>query len=81
MSNSRIAQENLTELEKRSAPFKDQLHEAWKFIGISPGSPTQSKAEADDSKRYGGFLYHGREEWLLRWLLKKLQSQKDKIPR
>lgn len=72
----------LTELEKNSAPFKDQLFEAAKFVGLDledgDGSFVQNLKSADGSKPA---IYHGREEWLLRWLLKKLQDQKDDAPR
>ena len=78
-SQSRVAQEALTGLEKRSAPFEEQLSEAWKFIGLSAGSTFDFKEEI--SKIYEEYKYHGREEWLLRWLLKKLQSPKDNAPR
>lgn len=38
--------------------------------------------EGDDGeKQPNGATFHGREEWLLRWLLKRLQSQKENIPR
>lgn len=70
------------ELEKGSAPFGDQLSEAWKFIGIDPEHVGRSRAEGNGSdKESQGSSTHGREEWLLRWLLKKLQSPKDEIPR
>jgi nucleolar pre-ribosomal-associated protein 2 len=70
------------ELEKGSAPFEDQLSEAWKFIRIDPEHVGRSGEEKNGSnKEFQGSSTHGREEWLIRWLLKKLQSPKDEIPR
>ncbi|EKD14023.1 uncharacterized protein L3040_007970 [Drepanopeziza brunnea f. sp. 'multigermtubi'] len=81
-STSRAAQEQLALLEKQAAPFGDQLVEAAKFIGV--GLDTIQKCRnggeegAEDRK---SVAYHGREEWLLRWLLKRLQAPKDDVPR
>jgi nucleolar pre-ribosomal-associated protein 2 len=80
-SKSRAAQEKLAELEKGSAPFADQLVEAGKFIGADLDYIGRSGIETDDSEKQNAAAFHGKEEWLLRWLLKKLQSQKDAIPR
>jgi nucleolar pre-ribosomal-associated protein 2 len=33
------------------------------------------------SERSKSATYHGREEWLLRWLLKKMQVAEDGVPR
>jgi len=77
-STSRLAQEKLAELEKASAPFHDQLAEAAKFIGVDLEALGRV-TNGDFEERPEG-LSHGREEWLLRWLLKKLQSQ-DNIAR
>lgn len=35
----------------------------------------------DAEKQPNASAFHGREEWLLRWILKRLQSQKEDIPR
>lgn len=78
-SKSRATQEQLALLEKQPAPFEDQLVEATKFIGIGlndigrPADGVQEESKA--------VLYHGREEWLLRWLLKRLQAPSDEVPR
>lgn len=81
-SISRTAQEQLAQLEKASAPFTDQLVEATKFIGVDLGT-IQRPAEAATKKRKEdkSMVYYAREEWLLRWLLKKLQAGKDDMPR
>ncbi|KAH6672915.1 Urb2/Npa2 family-domain-containing protein [Halenospora varia] len=81
-SKSRTAQEQLTKLEKASAPFADQLVEAAKFIGVDLNT-LQSPADVATKTNNGdkSAIYHGREEWLLRWLLKKLQAGKDNVPR
>lgn len=81
-SKSRAAQEQLALLEKQAAPFEDQLVEAAKFIGL--GLDTICKPAEDcfyEEKGGSTTLYHGREEWLLRWLLKRLQAPGDHIPR
>ncbi|KAG4431343.1 hypothetical protein IFR05_013175 [Cadophora sp. M221] len=81
-SKSRAAQEQLALLEKQAAPFEDQLVEAAKFIGLGLDRVCES-AEAGSTGTEAGraVLYHGREEWLLRWLLKRLQAPSDEIPR
>ncbi|TAQ83921.1 hypothetical protein B7494_g7755 [Chlorociboria aeruginascens] len=79
-SKSRIAQERLTELENASAPFEDQLVEAAKFIGVDLSSIGRFP-DGGNNGDVKGTASHGREAWLLRWLLKKLQSPKDEIPR
>jgi nucleolar pre-ribosomal-associated protein 2 len=79
-SKSRAAQESLAGLEKASAPFETKLEEAWKFIGSESGhSRRPANQDAEPAVKYSAF--HGREEWLLRWLLKNLQSPKDASPR
>ncbi|KAL2068761.1 hypothetical protein VTL71DRAFT_15099 [Oculimacula yallundae] len=81
-SKSRAAQEQLALLEKQAAPFEDQLVEAAKFIGL--GLETVCDIEQNGATGIEGeshSLYHGREEWLLRWLLKRLQAPSDEVPR
>ena len=78
-SKSRAAQEQLALLEKQAAPFEDQLVEAAKFIGLGLDTFCQSAEDGKEGER--AILYHGREEWLLRWLLKRLQAPSDEIPR
>jgi nucleolar pre-ribosomal-associated protein 2 len=63
-------------LEKASAPFDDQLVEAGKFIGVELETVGRKYFEPRKAD-----IYHGREEWLLRWVLKKLSDKKDAIPR
>ncbi|KAG9239698.1 Urb2/Npa2 family-domain-containing protein [Amylocarpus encephaloides] len=81
-SKSRTAQERLVSLEKSRAAFEDQLLEAAKFVGIAVESldtlqlEPKSKEGVDEASGY-----YGREKWLLRWLLKKLQASKDEVPR
>lgn len=75
-------QETLAELEKCSAPFEEQLVEAAKFIGEdlnTIGGPADEIYDRRMQLKPGA--YHGREEWLLKWLLKKLQAPKDDVPR
>jgi nucleolar pre-ribosomal-associated protein 2 len=81
-SNSRAAQEQLSALEKASAPFEDQLYEAAKFIGIEISQLGVSlDYSSHRSERSKATVHHGREEWLLRWLLKKMQVAEDGVPR
>jgi nucleolar pre-ribosomal-associated protein 2 len=62
-------------LEKASVPFNDQLIEAAKFIGVHLEVIGRSVKEFRNKA-----VYHGREEWLLRWILKKLSDEKDATP-
>ncbi|KAF7956452.1 hypothetical protein EAE96_003793 [Botrytis aclada] len=85
-SKSRIAQEKLAGLEKASAPFEEQIREAGKFVNIDLDKVDtvldhQKYEEKAFKKKCAAGSFHGREEWLLRWLLKKLQSPKDKTAR
>ena len=81
-SKSRAAQEQLALLEKQDAPFEDQLVEAAKFIGLGLDTVCESAEDGVRGEEGGrAVLYHGREEWLLRWLLKKLQASSDEVPR
>ncbi|TVY34122.1 Nucleolar pre-ribosomal-associated protein [Lachnellula occidentalis] len=81
-SQSHAAQEQLAKLEKASAPFGEQLLEAAKFIGVSIETVGRgARIEEGEEKKGKAAVYHGREEWLLRWLLKKLQNPKDAVPR
>ncbi|KAE8452486.1 hypothetical protein EG329_000388 [Mollisiaceae sp. DMI_Dod_QoI] len=81
-SKSRAAQEQLQVLEKEAGSFEEQLSEAAKFIGTSLDGLRRfpdNESERDPSSKI--VVSHGREEWLLRWLLKRLQAPKDDIPR
>ncbi|CZR58084.1 uncharacterized protein PAC_07974 [Phialocephala subalpina] len=81
-SKSRTAQEKLQELEKGAAPFQEQLGEAAKFIGTTLDGLRRSSEDGSKGEgSSGSVVYHGREAWLLRWLLKRLQAPKDDIPR
>ncbi|RFU34601.1 hypothetical protein B7463_g1738, partial [Scytalidium lignicola] len=81
-SHSRAAQEKLAELENASAPYEQQLVEAAKFIGVDLYTIEKEGNDILESANKSKVsVFHAREEWLLRWLLKKLQSPKDSIPR
>ncbi|KAF4636308.1 hypothetical protein G7Y89_g1788 [Cudoniella acicularis] len=89
-SQSRAAQEHLVELEKASAPFAEQLVEAAQFIGVDLDTICKSSSnseqectgiEEEKKLKRKTAVYHGREEWLFKWLLKKLQAEKDEVPR
>ena len=68
-STSRAAQEQLSKLAEKSSPLEDQLAAACTFVGHN---------DLDGNLRLHRYLekplYYGRQEWLLRWLLKKLQG-------
>lgn len=56
--------------------------EAAKFIGEDLNTIGGSADEIYDRRvQLKPGAYHGREEWLLKWLLKKLQAPKDVVPR
>lgn len=84
-STSRNAQQALSELEKSAAAYADQLVEACKFVGITIEALSSFDDEIADTtrskKRKGSTASHGKEEWLLKWLLRKLQDKKDDVPR
>jgi nucleolar pre-ribosomal-associated protein 2 len=69
-------------LEKASAPFEDQLQEAAKFIALDPEDIGKSNNDEEHvNKKSKTSVLYAKEEWLLKWLLKKLQAPKDDIPR
>ena len=81
-SKSRAAQERLAELEKLSAPFEEQLEEAAKFVGVDLSAICRyMQGEAEAAEKPSTAVYHGREEWLIKWLLKRLQASGDAEPR
>ena len=81
-SKSRAAQEHLAELEKLSAPFEEQLEEAAKFVGVELESIGRYDKNVTKGKEQSkAAIYHGKEEWLLKWLLKRLQAEGDAEPR
>lgn len=71
---AKVAQEKLTELEKADAPINEQLEQAGQFAGIEWLDFLQTAIPTPDAQQQPASNFHGREEWVLRWLLKKLQS-------
>ena len=67
------AQTKLAELEKEDAPIAEQLEQAGQFAGIEWLDFLQTAITTPGEARTGNF--HGREEWVLRWLLKKLGGE------
>lgn len=67
-------QQKLKELEKTAAPFHEQLVIASKYIGLEISSLENPKTSNDHASK----LFHGKEEWVLRWLLKRLHGEKGK---
>ncbi|OBT82804.1 hypothetical protein VE02_09169 [Pseudogymnoascus sp. 03VT05] len=73
MSMAKEAQTKLAELEKEDAPIAEQLEQAGQFAGIEWLDFLQTAITTPGEARTGNF--HGREEWVLRWLLKKLGGE------
>ncbi|OBT70439.1 hypothetical protein VE03_00032 [Pseudogymnoascus sp. 23342-1-I1] len=70
------AQTKLLELEKEDAPIAEQLEQAGQFAGIEWLDFLQTAiATAPGEEVRTGGNFHGREEWVLRWLLKKLGGE------
>jgi nucleolar pre-ribosomal-associated protein 2 len=85
MSQAREAQESLAFLEKSNAPIVRQVEHAALFAGISPSSLKSLTPAAEGSGilnavALAGEDHHGRREWSLRWLLKKLQEEARRCP-
>lgn len=70
-SRSRSAQEKLSGLE--DAQIEDQLAVAAQFVNFDPDSAVL----LSNSPPINQICFYGREEWLLKWLLKKLQATGD----
>ncbi|KFY90495.1 hypothetical protein V500_05159 [Pseudogymnoascus sp. VKM F-4518 (FW-2643)] len=73
MTMAKEAQTKLAELEKADAPIAEQLEQAGQFAGIEWLDFLQTAIATPGEVRTGNF--HGREEWVLRWLLKKLGGE------
>ncbi|KFY30477.1 hypothetical protein V494_08148, partial [Pseudogymnoascus sp. VKM F-4513 (FW-928)] len=73
MTMAKEAQTRLAELEKEDAPIAEQLEQAGQFAGIEWLDFLQTAIASPGEVRAGNF--HGREEWVLRWLLKKLGAE------
>jgi nucleolar pre-ribosomal-associated protein 2 len=78
ISQAPMAQERLLELERTGAPIIDQIQQAWLFAGI-PTTETSTHYAAAKSveaiKTWPAERFHGRQEYVLRWLMKKLQDE------
>lgn len=78
---AKVAQEKLVELEKAGAPIDDQLEQAGLFAGIEwldflqtavPTPTNETGVKVTNN-------FHGREEWALRWLIKKLNTAEARV--
>ncbi|RKF77753.1 putative urb2 npa2 family protein [Golovinomyces cichoracearum] len=78
-SRSRSVQEELERLEKLFAPYKQQLTEAVRFVGVQFRDDGQLSGDREEAKKLSSLVPFKREEWLLLWLLKKLKT--DSIAR
>ncbi|KAI9742252.1 MAG: hypothetical protein M1818_004152 [Claussenomyces sp. TS43310] len=70
---ARNAQEALAQLEKNNASIEEQLEQAALFAGVAF---QELKTNPPTIESRQGSL-HGREDWTLKWLLKKLSTNKD----
>lgn len=73
---AKLSQDKLLELEKAGAPIDEQLEQAGLFAGVEwldllqTAIPTaENEADARPTSNF-----HGREEWVLKWLVKKLYT-------
>lgn len=75
---SRTSHQALQELERSSAPFKEQLAEAWKIVDVDKGQ-LNNIVLSDPNQVNDKYIpeFAAREEWALRWLLKKLHANPD----
>src|SRR5580700_4691960 len=85
MSSAREAQESLAYLEKSNAPIALQVEQAAIFAGISLSSlksltPAAEGDSAPNAVALAAGDHHGRREWSLRWLMKKLQDEARRCP-
>jgi nucleolar pre-ribosomal-associated protein 2 len=85
MSQAREAQESLGILEKSNAPIVQQVEQAALFAGISLSSlksltPAAEGDSIPNAAALAGEDHHGRREWSLRWLLKKMQDEARRCP-
>lgn len=79
MSSRRSAYEALLELERSQDPFSQQIVEAADIVGFDLRAATFRHTTKHNDEP-GGTLtevlaFSGKEEWVLRWLLKHLASQ------
>jgi nucleolar pre-ribosomal-associated protein 2 len=81
VSESRNAQEALQVLEKQNAPFEEQIIQATRFIGTDIKEINKFIENTGKGSKWHVPIYYAKEEWLLRWLLKRLSAPKDDAPR
>ncbi|RKF61028.1 putative urb2 npa2 family protein [Erysiphe neolycopersici] len=81
-SKSKLIQDQLERLEQLSAPFKEQLTESARLVGVKITKDGKIAEDTEEEKRFLIVLPFKREEWLLIWLVKKLKGDKTarKIP-
>ena len=65
--------ERITALDRSTAPEADQLQEAWDLIGLKAPDHDQLPSIVSSYDRYISD-YNPKDEWVLRWLLKRLGS-------
>lgn len=71
-----MAQEKLLELETAGAPIDEQLEQAGLFAGVEWLDLLQTAIQVPENEADAGTTsnFHGREEWALKWLVKKLYT-------
>lgn len=78
---AKLSQDKLSELEKAGAPIDEQLEQAGLFAGVEwldllqiaipiPENETDARTTSN---------FHGREEWALKWLIKKLHTSETRV--
>ena len=77
---AKLAQEKLLELEKAGAPIDEQLEQAGLFAGVEWLDLLQTAIPVpeNDANARNTSNFHGREEWALKWLVKKLYTTNTK---
>ena len=71
----------LLQLEKACAPVEDQLEQAGLFAGIEWLDLLQTAFPTPDDEAGAKITnnFHGREEWALKWLVKKLNTPDARV--
>lgn len=68
------AQQALLGLERSTLPVEDQIDNAFEILGLSTEELDESEDSEDVDKEVHGITFAPKEEWILRWLLKRIRS-------
>jgi len=75
VQSGRTAHQALIELERSHEPFSQQLGEAAQILGIDLNDSPSSLRDGPEESVGREVVFSGKEEWVLRWLLKRLEEQ------